>query len=635
MKKQILSVFVLALFIGLNGAPVQAAEKHPFGLEDLAALRSARPVAVSPDGETILYDVAFGGKKGRTNREWHLIAAAGSNDRKLALPEHFSPAGFMIEGASLYGTFEVENKGQLAVVPLDADKPAVIIALKNGIRSAVVSPDGSRFALLADPRPPDPLADTRTVVQSDKTSLYVVGRDGSNGGWWCPGLADIASLAWSADSSMIAVLSQTPKLGYHYVRSFVDVCTASSVRRVAEIPNAASGLAWTAGGAELAFISTTTQVITPDHVWTVPVAGGRPADRTPDLAGSALGLAGDARGAVWVFVANGVRGEVHSFKDGVLAPAYAWPEGTVLGTPVFPGFAGAPERLVFTVGDPQHEENIAVVQKGQLVKITREGDEQLADVALGPVRAVDWTARDGTKLQGIVTFPSGYTEGKSYPYLALPHGGPEANDLLYFDTWAHYISGLGYVVMQPQYRGSTGYGSEFLNAIYQHFGDRASSDVDSATDYAIAQGWADPKRLAIFGWSAGGFMTSWTITQTNRYRAAIEGAGITDWLSFIPTSDVQQIDFDQRWQEKDPGPFLKFSAVMFADKVSTPLLILHGANDIRVPMLQGLEFYALLAERGKTVRMVTHPGAPHFPTLWEQRLNVFEEVAAWLAEYNR
>jgi dipeptidyl aminopeptidase/acylaminoacyl peptidase len=635
VKKQVICVMALALFAAFNAAPIQAAEKHPFGIEDLTVLRSARPAAVSPDGGSVLYEVAFGGKKGRTNREWRLIAADGSNDRKLSLPEHFFPAGFMKDGASLYGTYEVEKKSQLAVVPLDAEKATVIIALKNGIRSATISPDGSRFALLADPRPLDSQADTRTVVESDKASLYVVNRDGSNGGWWCPGITNITSLAWSADGSTIAVLSQTPKLGYHYVHSFVDICTSSSVRRVSEIPNAAGSIAWTAGGTEIAFVSTTTQVITPDHVWTVPLKGGQPVDRTPSLAGSAVFLAGDAQGAVWVFVVHGVRGEVHALKDGRLAPAYAWPEGSVLGPPVFPEFVGAPERLVFAVGDPQHEENIAVAEKGQLIKITHEGDKELADVALGPVRAVDWTAKDGTKLQGIVTFPSGYTEGKRCPFLVLPHGGPEANDFLSFDTWAHYISGLGYVVMQPQYRGSTGYGSDFLNAIYQHFGDRAYADVDSATDYAIAQGWADPTRLAIFGWSAGGFMTSWTVTQTNRYRAAIEGAGITDWLSFIPTSDVQQIDYDQRWQEKDAAPFLEFSAVMFADKVTTPLLILHGANDIRVPVLQGLEFYALLAERGKTVRMVTYPGAPHFPILWEQRLNVLEEITAWLAEYNK
>ena len=635
MKKKVLWVVALALFAGLNAVSTQAAEKHPFGTEDMAALRSARPVAVSPDGETILFEVSFGGLKGLTNREWRLIAADGLNERKLTLTEHFVPLGFMKEGASLYGTLDVEGKSQLAIVSFEPDRPTVIIALKNGIQSVMISPDGSRFALLADPRAPDSLVDTRTVVENDRTSLYVVNHDGADGKWWCPGLTSIINFAWSADSSAIAILSQTPKLGYHYVHSYIDVCTDSSVRRVAEIPNAASGIAWTAGGDELAFLCTTTQVITPDHVWTVPVKEGKPVDRTPDLAGSALGLIGDTRGVVWVFVARGVRGEVHAFKDGTITPAYAWPEGIVLGNPVFPKIAGAPERLVFTVGDPQHEENVAVAKDGQLIKITHEGDEQLANIALGPVRVVDWTAKDGPKLQGIVIFPSGYTEGKRYPFLVLPHGGPEGNDFLCFDPWARFIAGLGYIVMEPQYRGSTGYGSDFLNAIYQHFGDRAYSDVDSSTDYAIAQGWADPKRLAIFGWSAGGFMTSWTITQTNRYRAAIEGAGITDWLSFIPTSDVQQIDYDQRWQEKDVEPFLKFSAVMFADKVTTPLLILHGANDIRVPMLQGLEFYALLAERGKPVRMVTYPGAPHFPSLWEQRRNVFEEIAAWLAEHNR
>jgi len=419
LKKQVLFVLALALFAGLSAASIQAAEKHPFGIDDMAALRSARPVAVSRDGETILYEVSFGGSKGRTNREWRMISADGSNERKLTLPEHFAPLGFMKDGASFYGTLEVENKSQLAIVPLDADKPTVIVVLQNGVGFATISPDGSRFALLADPRPPDSLNDTRTVVESDKTSLYVVDRDGSNGSWWCPDITNIAGLAWSADSTTVAVLSQTPKLGYHYVHSYVDICAGSSVRRVAEIPNAASSIAWTAGGDELAFVSTTTQVITPDHVWTVPLSGGKPVDRTPNLAGSARSLVGDTRGVVWVFVARGVRGEIHALRNGVLTPAYAWPEGTVLGTPVFPRFAGAPERLAFTVGDPQHAGNVALAKKDQLVKITHEGDELLANVALGPRRVVDWTAKDGPKLQGIAARRPG---GKRFPLFR--HLGP-------------------------------------------------------------------------------------------------------------------------------------------------------------------------------------------------------------------
>ena len=130
-------------------------------------------------------------------------------------------------------------------------------------------------------------------------------------------------------------------------------------------------------------------------------------------------------------------------------------------------------------------------------------------------------------------------------------------------------------------------------------------------------------------------MTSWTLTQTNRYKAAIEGAGITDWAPFMWTSDLQQIDYDARWTDEDPEAFRKFSAVAFADKVTTPLLILHGEADQRVPTSQGVEFFQILAARSKTVRMVTYPGSPHFPTLWEQRLNIMQEIADWLHKYNK
>jgi dipeptidyl aminopeptidase/acylaminoacyl peptidase len=636
-RDRIAAACVLVLFFGLAGAAF-AAEKHPFRAEDWAALRDATAIAVAPDGETILYRVDFGGEKGPTQHEWRLIASNGSNPRKLTLPEHFTPAGFTKEGTALYGSFEKEKEKekvqQLAIVPIAGGDPKPLMNLPRGIHAPLLSSDGSRFVVLADPRPPDALAEVHTVVENDETSLYVVNADGTAGAWWCPALHDITDIAWSPDGLSIAVLSQTPKIGHHDVHSMMDVCSVSGARRLAEIANAASGIAWANRGAELVFLSTTTEVLTPDHVWTIPAAGGTPVDRTPDLSGSAANLAADPHGTVWVVVERGVQREIDSFQNDALAPAFRWPGGVVAAAPVFPQLAGAPDRLAFTVGDPERANNVAVADGGELKAITEEGRDQISQFALGPRRVVHWTSKEGIALEGIATFPPGYVEGRRYPFLVLPHGGPEGNDLLSFDAFTRFIAGMGYVVLQPQYRGSTGYGSAFLNAIYQHFGDRAFRDVDSATDFAIAQGWADPQRLAIYGWSAGGFMTSWTVTQTKRYRAAIEGAGITDWLSFIPTSDLPQVDYDQRWPERNPEPFLKFSAIMYADQVSTPLLILHGAADIRVPTFQGREFYVLLAERGKTVRMVTYPGSPHFPRLWEQRRDVFHEIAAWLERYN-
>lgn len=611
-----------------------AQQKHPFQFDDSQKARSAAPIAVAPDGKTILYRVNFGVPQGVSKTEWLVIDANGGNSHLLKLAKNFEPIGFTKDGAHLYGTFGEEKKpAQLALEPLKGGKPKLLTNIAGGVSEANISPDGARFAALANPRSPDPLADVRTIVQNERRSIYLTNADGSGGAWWCPTLVHVDAIAWAPDRQRLAVLSGTPKIGHHEVHSFIDVCDANGPKRLAEIPNASNGIEWTNGGKEIVFLSTTTNVLTPDHVWTIAAEGGAPVDRTPALKGSAVGLAGDAHGKIWIAVARGVQIDADTFTNDALSAGYQWPHGIVRRV-VSPEMASAPGTAVFSVADPTHMANLALAENGSLRKITNEGDAELANVAFGEVRTVNWTSKEGIHLQGIVTFPGDYVTGKKYPFLVLPHGGPESNDALALDSFSRTIAGMGYVVMQPQYRGSTGYGSDFLNAIYQHFGDRAYEDVDSATDYAIEQGWADPQRLAIFGWSAGGFMTSWTVTQTHRYRAAIEGAGITDWLSFIPTSDIAQVDYDARWSEEGAEPFLKFSAVMFADKVTTPLLILHGAADPRVPTFQGREYFILLAERGKTVKMVTYPGSPHFPPRWEQRRDIFEQIKTWLEKYN-
>jgi dipeptidyl aminopeptidase/acylaminoacyl peptidase len=622
----------------------------PFTAKDWEGLRSAHAAAMSGSG-MILYSVAFGAEKGPTHTEWWTVGADGNNAKKLEVPDGFHPMGFTRDGQGLYGGWKVNDHQQFAVFAVKDGKiaaaPTVIVVLPRGVGSASPSPDGKRFAMTADPREPDSLENSRHVQEPEETSLYVVNADGTGGVWWCRDLKYISgtitvgggasAAAWSADSQSSAVLSQVPRIGHHEVGSTIDVCNASGARHVTSIANSVNGIAWANGGKDLAFLSTKSLVLTPEHVWTVPASGGSAEDRTPDLNATAVELASDAHGRVWVSVNRGVRSEVDEFRNGALKTAYRWPDGIVRGTPVESEYADADTsgQMAFTVSDPTHMGNVAVPDGDHLRRVTHEGDEQLAAIELGPVQVVQWKSKGGTALEGIATFPMGYEKGKMYPFLVLPHGGPEANDELSFDAFSRTVAGLGYVVLQPEYRGSTGYGADFLAAIYQHFGDRAYEDVDSATDYAIAQGWADPNRLAIFGWSAGGFMTSWTVTQTGRYKAAIEGAGITDWGPFLWTSDIAQVDYDARWTDEDPSAFSKFSAVYYANKVTTPLLILHGEADQRVPTFQGTEYFQILAARGKTVRMVTYPGSPHFPVLWEQRLDVMKELSDWLTKYNK
>ena len=643
-------ICLVALVISMAAVAAggQGAGRHAYTVHDWAAARSASPVAVSPDGATILYRVGYGAESGDGGHEFWFVHPDGSGAVKLELPDGFSPAGFMAAGGALYGSWTVNGQGQLAVFAMSGEKaaaaPSMVVALPRGEEGILPSPDGTRFAVIADPRAPDALEAVRTIVEPEQASLYVVRADGTGGAWECAAVHGLAGgegssdlpIAWSPDGASVAMLSGSPKIGNHEMHSYIDLCGLSAsggtLKHVATIDNSVSGIVFSGAG-EIAFLSTTAGTQTPDHLYTVATSGGAVVDRTPKLETTTSGLSADAHGNVYVGIAHGVRSEVHTYRDGKLTLAYAWPDGGV-GHATFSPYAAAAPAVALSVFDTTHTGNVAVASGSELKRITHEGDEEVAKIDLGPVKVVHWKSKEGVALEGIATFPAGYVEGKKYPFLVLPHGGPEANDVLELDPLARAIAGMGYVVLQPEYRGSTGYGDAHLAAIYQHFGDRAYADVDSATDYAIAQGWADPQRLAIFGWSAGGFMTSWTVTQTHRYKAAVEGAGITDWGSFMFTSDVYQTDFDARWPEENPQDFQKFSAVAFAKNVTTPLLILHGAADVRVPTYQGREYYEVLAARGKTVKMVTYPGSGHFPHLWQQRIDIFNEIKDWLGKYN-
>jgi|SRR5882724_1661576 len=207
LKTLILVAGVLSITL-IAGNRAAAADKHAFNLDDYSELRSARAVAVSPDGKTILYRVSWNGTTGPADKhEWRVIDALGGNTRKLELPEKFEAFGFTKDGSALYGVLPVGNLGQLAIVPITEDQPTKIIALPAGIHAARISPDGSRFAVLADPRKPDPLASVHTVAENDETSLYVVNVNGGEGAWWCPALVDITEIAWSADSSQVAIVT--------------------------------------------------------------------------------------------------------------------------------------------------------------------------------------------------------------------------------------------------------------------------------------------------------------------------------------------------------------------------------------------------------------------------------------------
>ncbi len=240
------------------------------------------------------------------------------------------------------------------------------------------------------------------------------------------------------------------------------------------------------------------------------------------------------------------------------------------------------------------------------------------DMPLGRTEVMKWRSKDGMEIEGLVTYPVHYLPGRKYPLILLIHGGP-AGVFTQGYTAASGVYALqafaqaDYVVLRPNPRGSGGYGLEFRRANINDWGFGDFEDDMAGVDLLIEKGIVHPDSLGVTGWSYGGFMTSLIITRTGRFRAAAVGAGVTNLMSFTGTSDIPGFLPDyfpgEFWD--NPGAYSRHSAMFNIKGVKTPTLILHGEEDVRVPLSQGKELYNALKRQGCPVKMVIYPRTPH------------------------
>ncbi len=232
---------------------------------------------------------------------------------------------------------------------------------------------------------------------------------------------------------------------------------------------------------------------------------------------------------------------------------------------------------------------------------------------------VQWKGSDGVEVEGILTYPIDYRQGRRYPLAVITHGGPRSSDKMRFSSWSRYrpvLAAKGYAVLQPNYRGSTGYGDAFLRDMVGHYFNQAHRDVMAGVDHLIERGIADPDRMVKMGWSAGGHMTNKIITFTNRFKAAASGAGASNWISMYSQSDVRSNRTPwfggTPWQKDAPiEVYWNNSQLKDAWKVQTPTIFLVGELDARVPMPQSVEMYRALKSNGVDTHLYVAPREPH------------------------
>ncbi|MFC2164889.1 S9 family peptidase [Acidobacteriota bacterium] len=233
-------------------------------------------------------------------------------------------------------------------------------------------------------------------------------------------------------------------------------------------------------------------------------------------------------------------------------------------------------------------------------------------IKIADVKVIKWKNSDGQWIEGVLTLPVDYQPGKKYPFILHPHGGPSGAVMENFNSTNQFLAANGFMILQPNFRGSSNYGQEFLNANRNYWGIRDYDDCMTGVDHCIQEGLADPERLICYGWSYGGYMSFWIVTQTDRFKAVSPGAGLSNLYSMYSTTDIPNYlgwFFGTPWDNEDI--YVKLSAIRHVKKVKSPVLIMHGANDARVPPEQAVEFYRALKDLGKEVTFVRYPREGH------------------------
>ena len=259
---------------------------------------------------------------------------------------------------------------------------------------------------------------------------------------------------------------------------------------------------------------------------------------------------------------------------------------------------------------------------------------------VGKTELIKWKSKDGREIEGLLTYPAGYVAGTKVPFILNVHGGPAGVfSQSYIGNRGVYpiatFAARGYAILRCNPRGSSGYGTEFRRANYKDWGGHDYEDLMTGVDKVIEMGVADPNRMGVMGWSYGGYMTSWIVTQTHRFKAASAGAPVTNLMSFNGTADIPAFVPDyfggQSWEI--PDVYAKHSAMFNIKGVTTPTLIEQGDADVRVPISQGYEFYNALKQQGVPTRMIVLPRQPHGPNEPKMQVAAMQANLDWFEKY--
>lgn len=667
------TVVALSLLLVLAVHPLAAAaEKRPFTVDDINAVREVDDPQISPDGEWVAYTVQTSDLADdelvthvwMTSWDGKRSLQLTSSDQSESTPR-WSPDGQYLAFLSARG--DEDEPAQLWLLDRTGGEAQAITHLKGDVLDYAWSPDGKRVALVVmdeDPNAPrgeddheedrtaPPIVIDRYYFKEDETGylgalrqhLYLLDIATREVEALTPGPFDESLPSWSPDGSEIAFVS---KRGTDPDRSnetglYVMAPRPGSEQRLittfsgyAADTGSIETLSWRPDGREIAFVA----LHDPDLIYyskqqlvVAPLDGEEARVVTAGLDRNVMSPRWSSDGRSLYALLEDDRNQLFVRID----PRNGRLERLEGGRRETTAFALGPRRevvLLDSVTDRPPE--LYAFEGRRLRQLTHQNDEWLADREVVPVDEISFPSKDGTEIHGFMVKPPDYTPGIRYPTILSIHGGPTSQYANAFELEWQILAAQGYVVVAANPRGSTGRGESFSKAIWAEWGGKDYEDVIAAVDYAVSQGVADPDRLGVGGWSYGGILTDVVIAKTTRFKAATSGASIGNALAGYGTDMYireYEREFGTPWKNTDV--YLRNSyPFLHADLIVTPTLFLCGENDFNVPLLNSEQMYQALRSLNVPTQLIIYPGEYHRfdkPSYLRDRMRRYVD---WYAKY--
>ena len=646
----------------LSTIPLGGQARRPMTVDDVLDLVQVTAPRISPDGTSVLYtrsELAPWKDNKRKSTTW-IVSSDGTQDRLFLADDGdknpaWSPDGRYVAFVSTRGAAKPEDAlAQIWVIRADGGEATKLTDQSGAVRSFDWAKDSASIFFLAD-RPTS--ESEKAARKSGEDAVFVdEAANGQERGdfaeLWRVTIADrqahpilrepliIDNFRVSPDGRQAAIIYRRENSRNGQFRNEVALVDAESGSMKDLTHNQApeQRVQWSPDGRTVSYLapSDATWDLAEEKLWVVPVTGGTPRRLTGDFKGNIGDYFWTADGRAIVFGATArARGGVFRLDvtGGTISTIAAGDWHGVLSSMTATAARGA---LVVSTPSAPSEVTIIDLASGRLTPLTHVGAAAGA-FALSQFRAVSWKSKDGTDIEGMLWLPADYKAGSKLPLLLSVHGGPAGSWDVSFRGIDHVYTGLGWAVLEPNVRGSSSYGDQLLRGNMKDIGGGDYQDLVTGVDRLVADGIADPDHLAIRGWSYGGILGGWTITQTARFKAASLGAMVADWSSEYAMGFNHDVRLwyigGTPWES--PDAYRRQSSYTHVAKVTTPTLLLHGERDITDTIGQSMMFYQGLKDRNVPVRFIRFPREPHgFREPHHQRIRDTEEIS-WLMKYAR